>query len=341
MKQIAFRLNHICHAQFGLRTRAGSIIKTIKPEKKTREQIRLEIEDPFQAERLRQIQLEEDAKNFQQYIYNLKQNDSNPNNFIKVKVKNVEVTKTETATETENNTPFIVKKVPKQEKILISGIRRKVPASLRRLIPICRPLINMHLYQAQEAIADSGRKAAQFLAKTLVMVRSHAVQRGYDPERLYVHSIQVGRYKKFRKARFHAKARINPAFRETSQIKVILEERPTKEMFKDFVQGKTPSVISYLMKDQLVREKADYAKIRRFQLFLTSKGRQQQKLMLKRRAQKEMKEQGLSFKYLHRQIVEQEAEQLAENYDTGKSGLHRFNLEARQTLFKKNEEINN
>ncbi|CAK81841.1 unnamed protein product (macronuclear) [Paramecium tetraurelia] len=340
MKQIAFRLNHICQAQFGLRTRAGSIIKTFNPEKKTREQIRLEIEDPFQAERLRQIQLEEDAKNFKQYIYNLKQNDSNPNNFIKVKVKNVEVAKTET-TESDISKPFIVKKIPKQEKILISGIRRKVPASLRRLIPICRPLINMHLYQAQEAIADSGRKAAQFLAKTFVMVRSHAVQRGYDPERLYVHSIQVGRYKKFRKARFHAKARINPAFRETSQIKVILEERPTKEMFKDFVQGKTPSVISYLMKDQLVREKGDYAKIRRFQLFLTSKGRQQQKLMLKRRAQKEMKEKGLSFKYLHRQIVEQEAEQLAENYDTGKSGLHRFNLEARQTLFKKNEEINN
>jgi len=43
----------------------------------------------------------------------LKQNDSNPNNFIKVKVNNVEITKTETATETENNTPFIVKKIPK------------------------------------------------------------------------------------------------------------------------------------------------------------------------------------------------------------------------------------
>lgn len=62
-------------------------------------------------------------------------------------------------------------------------------ASLKRLIPICRPLINLHIYQAQEALAESGRKASRFLEKTLTMVKSHATQRGLDPERLYIHSI--------------------------------------------------------------------------------------------------------------------------------------------------------
>jgi len=64
---------------------------------------------------------------------------------------------------------------------------------------------------------------------------------------------------------------------------VILYEKPVKQLYKEMLGGKTAPVLAYAMRQRLLQQNADYEEIRENQWILTSKGRQQRKLMLKRK----------------------------------------------------------
>lgn len=62
-------------------------------------------------------------------------------------------------------------------------------------------LKGMYYFDALATVSSARKKAARFVAKALEQVKSHAVQQGYDEERLFIHSIIIGKYKRFRRAR--------------------------------------------------------------------------------------------------------------------------------------------
>lgn len=114
-------------------------------------------------------------------------------------------------------------------------------------------------------------------------------------------------------------------------------------MYKNLIQGKFSPAVAYNMRTVLLEKDADYETIRKYQYVLTSKGRQQRKLMFKRKVLQyylDLKEQGINLtkKVISQKLLDEEANELAETYKEKVIADVARSLRNRQELFKKNEE---
>lgn len=82
---------------------------------------------------------------------------------------------------------------------------------------------------------------------------------------------------------YHAKGRGATGHRTHSAIRVYLEEKPTEVFFRELLEGKVPQHISQGLKQQFLETDAPLEEIKSVQYLLTAKGRQQNRLMMKRR----------------------------------------------------------
>ena len=64
-----------------------------------------------------------------------------------------------------------------------------------------------HVFDAIHQLEASHKKVAQLLIRTFYNLLAHARDRGYEPERLYVHGVLIGKTKRFKGVRYHAKGR--------------------------------------------------------------------------------------------------------------------------------------
>lgn len=60
---------------------------------------------------------------------------------------------------------------------------------------------------------------------TLFNLIRHALDRGYDPLRLFIHGIEIGKTQRYKGLRYHAKGRSGREKRDFCQVKVILYEK--------------------------------------------------------------------------------------------------------------------
>jgi ribosomal protein L22 len=58
---------------------------------------------------------------------------------------------------------------------------------------------------------------------TLFNLKRHAVDRGRDPIRLYIHGAIIGKTKRYKMIRYHAKGKHGEMIRDVCQIRIIVE----------------------------------------------------------------------------------------------------------------------
>ncbi len=240
----------------------------------------------FEADQIL-INKEKVKQEYAQYLLNHEANDKNPKNYIQVKQKSnffLAENKYQPQTPlTRQELPLYSLVQARVPKILIEGVRRKVPSKLKKLIPPMKSIIGHHYYDALALMGSKNRKSMKYITKTLIQVKNHAINRGFDETRLYVVAALTGKHKRSLGVRFHGKGRGGRIKHDLCQLRIKLEEKSYEDLYKIMYAGKTPPMLAYALRQKLLENNAGYEEIKKYSWVLTEKGRQQHKLMLKRR----------------------------------------------------------
>lgn len=91
------------------------------------------------------------------------------------------------------------------------------------------------------------------MVRTLYNLMDHAKQRGLNPLRLWVHGCIIGKTKRYRGIRYHAKGRGCREKTDFCQVKVILYEKPEKDFFEEIGVGKcapgVANIVRFALRD--------------------------------------------------------------------------------------------
>ncbi|KAL4471390.1 hypothetical protein ABPG74_008283 [Tetrahymena malaccensis] len=308
--------------------------------------------DYDEAKKAKELERKKNISQFQ--INNLSQNDKNPANFLKVKINSNVYTNEEKKQQVisqytyknpqEYTDPVVLKVLPREPLVIVESYTKSVENSVKRLFLPARAVRKQHAYDALSILSNIHTKAAEQISQAISKTISVAKLKEMDLNRLFIHGVIIGRKKKRMGLRYHARGRFGIKHRQTSTIKVMLYEKPVKQLYTEMLEGKTAPVLAYAMRQRMVTENVDYDEIRENQWILTSKGRQQRKLMLKRK----VLIQYLQFKakgfvvdknLIKQRILEQEATLWAKKYEDKKASQIDSSLEKRMAIFKKNQEI--
>ena len=82
---------------------------------------------------------------------------------------------------------------------------------------------------------------------------------------------------------YHAKGRAGMMKKDWSRLKITLQIMPAEELYRMFISGNAPLGIARDWRNYFQANKVNLNVIRSFQFMLTSKGRQQQREMIKRK----------------------------------------------------------
>ena len=154
---------------------------------------------------------------------------------------------------------------------------------MKKLHPLARKIIGDHVYDALAKLGASEKKVARLITKCLAMVMDHAKNKEINFTQLFVKEVICGKHKRFKMIRYGGRAKTGHMKKETSRIKIILEVKPLEDVYRLIANGECPAGLAYLARQKLLDEEADYERVRKYQFLLTAKGRQQKKLMMKRK----------------------------------------------------------
>ena len=101
--------------------------------------------------------------------------------------------------------------------------------------------------------------------------------------RLWLHGCIIGKTKRYKSVRYHAKGRGCREKTDFCQVKVILYEKPEKKYFEEIGTGECSAGVSAIVRHILKKNKADYEILSKFTGITTARGRQQAKLIFKRK----------------------------------------------------------
>lgn len=282
-------------------TNYGQYIQKIKdyPKEQTRSEL-IQSNNPQTIEQIKMITKEEKKK----LVYSYKSNDSNPSNYITVKIRppiiqsiistskpeNPEILENKSENKTNNSAeltfPTFKIITSRKPKILIEGVRRKVFSKIKKLLVPMRGICGLHIYEAIEFLSRKKTKAFKLVLVALNQVRNHAFNRGLDESRLYVNSALTGKLSRRTRLRYHGKGRSGRLKHDFCQLRIRLEEKSYEDLYKLMILGKTPPMLAFNIRMKLRESNAGLDVIRRLTGILTAKGRQQRKLMFKRKVQK-------------------------------------------------------
>lgn len=180
--------------------------------------------------------------------------------------------------------PFILGDKPKETPRTFTFTTEVLQTSLKKATPTAAQLIGRQYF---DAIITSGvleKKVGKFLYQQMNdFMTTKIKEEGLDPKFMFVTSILTNRTRRVRKIRYQARGRGYSTYRDFCVFKVTVTEKPIKEFYRMMIEGKSPSYITYLMREYLTKKDSDFEEVRKLQPFLTAKGRQQQRLMFKRR----------------------------------------------------------
>lgn len=95
----------------------------------------------------------------------------------------------------------------------------------------------LYLYDAIAKLGQSQKKVSKLMIPTLYNIVRHAIQKGLDPVRLFIHGVIVGKTMRFKGIRYHAKGKGGREEKDICQIKIIVEEKDDKEFYEQVGAG--------------------------------------------------------------------------------------------------------
>lgn len=242
-----------------------------------------------------------------------------------------------------------VTRFPEEEKKLMPekkycrATRKRINVSVKKMNEVCLLLKKLHVLDALATLETLKQKCAPWISG---MIRSAiyngVVHKGLDGERLYISQIVLGKNRPAKGRRFAARGRAYPAIKPYSQVTVILEERSVEDFYKLIMTGHYSPTLARILRNKFLTENVDLDVVRRYQNLLTAKGRQQQRLMFKRKVMKlvaENKEKGVyvSQETAEKKILEEESKEFSEKYWGNKRRFAEEKIAARQSIYQKNE----
>lgn len=216
--------------------------------------------------------------------------------------------------------PFIIGDKPKSIQRTYTFTTEELQTSCKKAKPIVRVLIGRYYYDAIVATQNLQTKVAKFLNNQFEKQMTNKItEANFDPRYMFVTSIVMNRTRRIPKIRYHARGKSGRAIRDYCKFKITVTERPIQEFFRMILQGKAPGYLAYMVRDYLLNKDANYEEVRQLQLFLTARGRQQQRLMFKRKVLAkwlEYKEAGrfIRIRYLKDIMLEQEVAEFERKY---------------------------
>ena len=135
------------------------------------------------------------------------------------------------------------------QEVSVSGIRAKEAL-------VC--IRKRHVLDAIQRLETSSRKVCKLLIKTFYNMLNHAEQKGVNPMRLWVHGYILGKTKRWKGLRDHAKGRGCREKRDYCQVKIILGEKPEKDFYEEIGTGKCAPGVAAVIRYALKQTKADY-----------------------------------------------------------------------------------
>ena len=166
------------------------------------------------------------------------------------------------------------------------------------------PIKKLHVFDAIHELENSRKKVAKLMIKTFYNMIDHAKQRDFNVLRLWVHGCIIGKTQRYKGVRYQAKGRGFREKRDFCQVKVILYEKPEQEFLEEIATGNCAPGVANVLRYGL-KENFDYKTLSSFTGITTSKGRQQAKLIFKRKVDQIMRENEEQDTYEPRKLIEE------------------------------------
>jgi len=167
--------------------------------------------------------------------------------------------------------PYNIEKI---EPPTVHVKKRGIPTSYKKLLEITWAVSKLHVYDALWVTDSTIRKPARYIKSAINTARRYAVyQHGMSDDRLYVKSVTVGRQRGVQGMRYHGRGRGYMMLHPKANMFLVLEEKPVKEIYRLIMLGKYSPAMAHFLRESLLEEDADLAKVRKYQHLLTAKGR--------------------------------------------------------------------
>lgn len=272
---------------FGLKFTKRTVIAPVEDPfiPYTREQIRFMKENPNYEQELREAEEERQQEQHERLHFENFSNDQNPSNRITVELKVDEAYNPidDEITSLRQEHPFTVFHTSKQPLPFITGSYGSVKGSVKKLKPIVREMIGLHLYDAMGEMQESQKKASDRLFNALNMVRSHAVNVGMEQDHLWVKSAVLEKQKRNKSLYYHARGKFGFMKKDWCRVKITLEEKPVSEIYKMLIGGEAPKGLAKIWREKIYEENENLEVVRKFQFLVSAKGRQQRREMIRRK----------------------------------------------------------
>jgi ribosomal protein L22 len=108
-----------------------------------------------------------------------------------------------------------------------------------------------HILDAINRLEKSHRKVAKLMKRTFYNLIDHAERRGMNPLRLWVHGCIIGKTKRYKSLRYHARGRGYREKKDFCQVKVILYEKPEKDYFEEIGVGECAPGVAAVVRHTL------------------------------------------------------------------------------------------
>jgi hypothetical protein len=218
----------------------------------------------------------------------------------------------EISIEEDIHEPLLLAKKTEPPKIYMRYQTEKLQSSVKRSKPYAKMLIGKSVYEAMFILSSHIQKVPKFLKENLSNSLEIMSKKNLTHSYMYIQGIVTSRRTRRYGIRYHGRVKSGKSARDHVDFTIYFGRRNIKDFYKDLVMGKDHSNLNFVLRQKLQDPQTEVEQLRSLQWILTSKGRQQKRLLLKRKAlykYLDFKRVGVNVKL--RVLLEKEAEKEA------------------------------
>jgi len=238
---------------------------------------------------------------------------------------------------------FYPNTVEKIENKTCKAQRTGIRHSVYKLVQVGHTIHGKHIYDAQTTLGHIDKKAADIFLKLLNSARKNGVDQGLQQDKMFVKEVICGKGLMMKQLDIKARGRMGIIRVPKSSVRIVLEEKHPKELYKLMLTGKCPIGLAEVFKTMMHQSGSDYGVVRANAHLTTSKGRYYRRTQFKRLVQlveKEYQRSGtpIAKSKIERHILEKTANEWYENSLRKKEVLAYSRRSNRQAMFDKSYE---